>query len=170
MAFIIPATVYKSTTFQTKFITTDSSLITIGYRSQWNHVWSHWPLITFYHIKFKARLTDACVRRNVPDITSGDGVDDSVEHLSVAVSDLIKLFSTSPLHGSCVSFVAVTRRLFSLQCLHHNTALTRCSNTLTRRWMLFLPDSPPPHTIQHVPNVIHHNWQLTRLNCNTTVF
>ena len=61
------------------------------------------------------------------DITSGDGVDDSVEQLSVAVSDLIKPFSTSPLHGSCVSFVAVTRRLFSLQCLRHNaiTALTR---------------------------------------------
>ena len=27
---------------------------------------------------------------------------------------------------------------------------------------------PPPHMIQPVPDVIHHNRQLTRLNCNTT--
>ena len=26
----------------------------------------------------------------------------------------------------------------------------------------------PLHTIQHVPDIIHHSRQLTRLNCNTT--
>ena len=37
-------------------------------------------------------------------------------------------------------------------------------------WNSFVFTSVPhsPHTIQHVPDVIHHNWQLTRLNCNTT--
>ena len=34
-------------------------------------------------------------------------------------------------------------------------------------WNSFVFTSPT-HTIQHVPDVIHHSRQLTRLNCNTT--
>ena len=54
---------------------------------------------------------------------------------------------------------------FSLQHLRHNTttALTRSRGGGCCFHLL-----PPPHTIQHVPDIIHHSRQLTRLNCNTT--
>ena len=71
---------------------------------------------------------------------------------------------TSVFHSS-----AVTHRLFSLQRLRHNTttALTRSRGGGCCGTVLFSPPTSP-HTIQHVPDVIHHSRQLTRLNCNTT--
>ena len=63
--------------FQTSSITTDNSLITTRYRSQWNSIWSQWPLITFYRIKFKDRLTDVIsvwgVTFQTAFSTTGDG-------------------------------------------------------------------------------------------------
>ena len=103
--------------FQTSSITTDNSLITTRYRSQWNSIWSQWPLITFYRIKFKDRLTDVIsvwgVTFQTAFSTTGDVVDDSVEQRCfIRCSQNFFPPAWTTAWNSCVSFVEVTHRFF----------------------------------------------------------